>query len=223
MHATNTTTETFVPTSNARALRIRDVPMEEVRFRLAHALGQEGFAVIAEIDFADLLSRRLDVQRAPFFTYEVCHPKLADEALSVSGDAGLLLPCKVCVWREGTEVVVATLPAGRLVAALGRPHLDDVARQADERLERVFARLTGPTPVRVEIPGRPTTAPALTANEVTVLREAVQRQIHVLMSEVAGTESHALQHAIAQTIEQLEGIARKFTVTAAAPITVAQS
>jgi uncharacterized protein (DUF302 family) len=209
MHATKTTIETFVPTSNARTLRVQNLPIEEVRFRLDHALGQEGFSIIAEIDFADLLNRRLDVQRTPFFTYEVCHPKLADEVLSVANDAGLLLPCKVCVWQEGTEVVVATLPAALLTAALGRPHLDEVARQVDERLARAFTRLTGPAPAAYEIPPRPATTAALNTAEITVLREAVQRQIHALMSEVAGTESHALQHGIAQTIAQLEAIDRK--------------
>ena len=112
MHTTKTTTEAFVPTSNAHALRIRDIPLE--------------------------------------------------------------------------EVVVATLP--------------------------------GPAPAEVEIPPLPAAAPALNATEVAVLREAVQRQIHALMSEVAGTESHALQHGIAQTITQLEGIARKLA-SATAPAT----
>lgn len=215
MHANNNM-ETFAPPSHARQLHLADVPLAEVRFRLANALGQEGFAILSEIDFADLLNRRLDEDHDPYFTYEVCHPKLAAQALAVAADAGLLLPCKVCVWQEGNGVTVATLPPSRLAEALGREHLDEVAREAEDRLERVFDRLLGPTPAACAVPPRAAAPlPKLDVEELAVLRDAAQRQIQALMSEVAGTESHALQHAIAKNIDQLEGIVRKLASVAA--------
>jgi uncharacterized protein (DUF302 family) len=210
MRASNNTISSFAPPSHARTVRLVDVPLAEVRFRLVQALGQEGFAVLNELDLADLLNRRLDEHRDPYFTYEVCHPKLAEDALAVSADAGLLLPCKICVWHDGHAVVVATLPPSRLATALGRQHLDAVAGEAEERLERVFDRLNAPAPAAFEIPPRASTPlPALSTEELLALREATQNQIHALLAESAGTESHSLQHAIAKSIDHLENVARK--------------
>jgi uncharacterized protein (DUF302 family) len=217
MHASNRT-DTFNPPSLARTVVLDDAPIDEVRFRLAHALGQEGFSVVSEVDFGDLLNRRLDKDRDRYFTYEVCHPKLAEEALAVASDAGLVFPCRICVWKEGNQVTVATLPSSRLATALGRPHLDEVAREAELRLDRVFERLAGPQPTACEIPPTPpVTLPKLSNDELDTLREATQRQIQTLLAEVAGTESHSLQHAIAHSISNLESISRKLADTAAAP------
>jgi uncharacterized protein (DUF302 family) len=217
MH-TSTSTDTFNPPSHARTVVFDDAPIEEVCFRLAHALGQEGFAVISEVDFGDLLNRRLDKDRDRYFTYEVCHPKLAEEALAVASDAGLMFPCRICVWKEGNQVTVATLPSSRLAKALGLSHLDEVARQAELRLDRVFERLAVPQPAALEIPSSaPVALPKLSSDELNTLREATQRQIQTLLAEVAGTESHPLQHAIAHSISHLESIARKLADTSAAP------
>ena len=202
--------ESFAQPSNARVLRVDDAPIAEVRFRLAHALVREGFEVLNQSDFADLLNRRLDAEHEPYFIYEICHPVLAEKAMAVSPEAGLLLACNVCVWQEGRDVVVATLPPSRLASALARPHLDGIVREVEERLERVFERVSGPAPEACEIPVRPAApGPALSVEELDTVREAVQRQIQTLQAEVAGTESRALQHAIARTIEQLEVAARK--------------
>jgi uncharacterized protein (DUF302 family) len=207
-----TTTEAFAPPSYARVAHFADAPIEEVRFLLDHALGQEGFAVLAEMDLADVLNRSLDEHRRPYFVLEVSHAKLAEEGLAISWEGGLLLPCRICVWQQGKDVAVATLPASRVVLALGRPHLDQVAREIEERLERVFARLSGPTPTAFDVPAP--THPALLGldpDELAVLRDAAQRQIQVLLAEAAGTESHSLQRAIARNIDQLEALSRKLS------------
>ena len=52
--------------------------------------------------------------------------------------------------------------------------------------------------------------------ELTELCEAVHRQVQVLMSEVAGTESHTLQRELAHSIDRLETVARKLDEVARA-------
>jgi uncharacterized protein (DUF302 family) len=206
------TIESFTSTSKARIDRLEGVPLAEARFLLPHALGQEGFTVLSEIDFADSLNRSLDERRSPYFVFVVSHPKLAEEALAVSAEGGLLQPSQICLWQEAHEVVIATLPASRVVEALGQPHLAGAARQIEDRLARVFQRMTQPGPTAFDVPprtARKVSVPALDTEEVALLRDAAEQHCRVLLAEAAGTESHPLQHAIAQNISRLEAVCRK--------------
>jgi uncharacterized protein (DUF302 family) len=207
MHAKKTI-ESFAAPSSAHEFRITDVPLPEVRFRLSQALGQEGFTTLTDLDLADFINRRVDGQHAAHFLCQVGHPNLTAEALAVASDASLVLPLTIGVWQEGRDVVVAHVPASRLVAALDRAHLGAIAAEVDERLARALVRMNAPAPAACDVPPRPL-APQFAPEELEALREATRRQIRSLMIEVAGTESHTLQHAIAKTITQLESIAAK--------------
>jgi uncharacterized protein (DUF302 family) len=205
----NTTAETFELASHARTKHLPEVPVHEARARLRRCLAAEGFSVIADIDLADLLNRRLDKQIEAYFVIEACHPAVARQALAVASDGGLLMPTKLCLWKERTGSTIATLQPARLVGALGRVHLNAVAAEIASRLDRVFDRLDesllGETAPAEVAP----TVLDLTEDERLTLREAMQRHVAELLHETAGTESHPLQHELARTIDSLENIARK--------------
>lgn len=199
--------------SFARTVHLDEVDAAQARDCLVEALGQAGFGVLAEIDLAEILRRRLDVHIEPHYVLEVCRPDLARRALAVSADASLLMPCKIGVWKEGAGAAVGVLPARRVVAALGREHLDAVAAEADERLEQVLEAVQATAP---GAPKRPRPAPArplvLDDFDRSALAEAVRGRMKALLAEAAGTESHDLQHALARDIAQLEGIVRKMAL-----------
>jgi uncharacterized protein (DUF302 family) len=187
-----------------------DVTAVEARDRLMHALEQAGFSVLAEIDLADLLRRRADRELEPNFIIEVCRPELAIRALAVSSDASLLMPCKLAVWKEGRGATVGMLSPRRLGHLLGHEHLDSVAANAEERLERVLEAISVDVP-RTEHRPRPIADVrfALGQAERDVLIAAIRSRMHALLAESAGTEKHELQHALAGDLDQLEGILRK--------------
>lgn len=201
--------ETFEAPTQARTKHLPDVPVQEARARLRRALQAEGFSLIADIDLADLLNRRLDEQLEPYFIVEACHPLLAQQALAVAWDGGLLMPTKLCLWKDGNDSTVATLQPRRLVEGLGRAHLMDVASRIDDRLDNVFARLAGPVMAETEPEDALPAVLDLNASERIALRDAARYRIDELLREAAATESHPLQHELAQTIDRLELIARK--------------
>jgi uncharacterized protein (DUF302 family) len=196
--------ETASPT---RTCRLPDVSVAEARARLIAALGAHGFAVLWETNLADLLNRRLDTTREAFLLVEGCHPKLAELALTVASDAGLLASFRFAVWKEGTGAVIATLAPTRLAVALGREHLADFARQADQQLDVLFAMLDRPVSAE-PLPG-PSATVMLDDAERTALKEAATRHLQCLLTEAAGTGSHDLQHGLAQMMSRLEQALRK--------------
>ena len=76
-----------------------------------------------------------------------CNPALADRALQAELEIGLLLPCNVIVYETATEqsVVAAMAPLAALGVVGPNPALQEVAREADERLRRALAALESAT------------------------------------------------------------------------------
>ncbi len=74
---------------------------------------------------------------------EGCNPALADRALQAELEIGLLLPCNVIVYETSAEqsVVAAMAPLVALGIVGANPALQEVAREADERLRRALAAL----------------------------------------------------------------------------------
>jgi uncharacterized protein (DUF302 family) len=112
--------------------------IDEIRSRVEAALQEEGFGVLTEINVAETLKKKLDVERKPYLILGACNPALANQALNADADIGLLLPCNVVlrVEDEGTVIVAFMDPA----AVLGLVNNEGVAELAGEvrgRLERV--------------------------------------------------------------------------------------
>lgn len=79
-----------------------------------------------------------------------CNPALANRALQAELEGiGLLLPCNVIVYETaaGQSVVAAMAPLAALGVVGRNPTLQEVAREADERLRRALAALESRPPV----------------------------------------------------------------------------
>jgi hypothetical protein len=106
----------------ARAVRLADTDCTAALAQAKSAFGREGFGVAAEIDFRDALEAKLDKDIGPLWMVEVWNPNLADRALAIDRTAFLLMPCKVAVWQEGKDAVVAsTRPGAEDSCARHRP------------------------------------------------------------------------------------------------------
>jgi uncharacterized protein (DUF302 family) len=119
------------------------VPLEYGRAveRTKEELSKEGFGVLAEIDIAATLKKKLDVDFRPYVILGACNPPLAHRALTAERDIGLLLPCNVIVYAgdaPGSSVVAAMDPEAALELT-GNPDVREVAREVKSRLERVLS------------------------------------------------------------------------------------
>jgi len=122
-----------------------NVPYEEALERATTALKEEGFGVLTSIDVKQTLKQKLNRDFRKYVILGACNPPLADRALHVELEVGLLLPCNVVVYERepGTSTVsaMAPLPAMSIV---GNEELRIVAMEADARLRRALARLEAP-------------------------------------------------------------------------------
>lgn len=111
--------------------------------KVVEALMVEGFGVLTEIDVKTTFKKKLDVDFRPYKILGACNPPLAFKALSNVPDAGMLLPCNVTVSQEEDgRVLVSIIDPLAMMGFLVDPALDEVAKEAYERLSRVAQALS---------------------------------------------------------------------------------
>lgn len=108
--------------------------------RVREALAAEGFGILAEMDIASTLEKKLGVDFRPYVILGACNPPLAHRALQAEPDIGLLLPCNVIVYAGDTpeQSVVAALDPVAALALTGNESIRPIAMEVEGRLRRVL-------------------------------------------------------------------------------------
>jgi uncharacterized protein (DUF302 family) len=97
--------------------------------------------VLTEIDVAATLKEKLGVERGPYKILGACNPTLADRAIAVEEDIGLLLPCNVIIYETGGRTVVAAMEPTTIVNLTSNLELESIAAEARAALDRALSSL----------------------------------------------------------------------------------
>ncbi|HEY7417201.1 MAG TPA: DUF302 domain-containing protein [Ktedonobacteraceae bacterium] len=117
------------------------VPYEEALGRVKEALKVEGFGVLTEIDVRQILREKLGDEMNAYMILGACNPQLAHRALTEEPEIGLLLPCNVVVRAEGATCRVDVADPQAMLGIVGNEHLDAIATEAKQRLQRALTSL----------------------------------------------------------------------------------
>lgn len=119
-----------------------NISFDQAVERVMQELQNEGFGVLADIDVAATLQKKLGHSMPPYRILGACNPSLAQQALSAEPSIGLLLPCNVVVRQDSQKQVhVEFMDPNAVLDLVGRPEIADVANQVRSKLERVLASL----------------------------------------------------------------------------------
>lgn len=76
---------------------LKNQTLSEAREKVIAELKKEGFGIISEIDIAETLKQKIDVDFKKYIILGACNPKFAHDALKKEDKIGLFLPCNLTV------------------------------------------------------------------------------------------------------------------------------
>ena len=119
--------------------------VDEAIERFQAALKPRGFGVLATIKVHEILEQKLGTRMDPLVILDVCSPTHAREAINISRDVALLLPCKVVISQEGGKTRVALQrPTVALGTLLPLPRLDPLGQEVEKLLREAVDATVGP-------------------------------------------------------------------------------
>jgi uncharacterized protein (DUF302 family) len=119
-----------------------DLPYDQAVTAVKQAFKTQGFGTLTEIDVQATLKEKLGADIEPYLIIGACNPQLAHQALDVTRDIGLLLPCNVVVREHAGTVIVQALDATVIAAVAGLPELEPIAAEAGRRIQAALDDLT---------------------------------------------------------------------------------
>jgi uncharacterized protein (DUF302 family) len=115
---------------------------EEAIEKVTAALKEQGFGVLTTVDMQAIFKKKLDIDSRQYILLGACNPVLANKAVNLELEIGLLLPCNVIVYVDDEgKTTVSIIDPQVMLGVVGNPELDDVANKAKEGLQNALAAL----------------------------------------------------------------------------------
>ena len=117
------------------------VSMDDAVAKITAALGTQGWGVLTTIDVKATFKAKLDVDFQGYRILGACHPALAHRALEKDVDVGMLMPCNVIVYENGSDIVVKAILPTRLSPLSEVDETKAVMVEAEALLKKAFDAL----------------------------------------------------------------------------------
>lgn len=119
-----------------------NVPFDTAIDLTTEALQAEGFGILADMDVAATLKKKMGIDRLPYRILGACNPPFANRAIEAEPDIGLLLPCNVVV-REMADggIHVSLMDPAAVLKLVDKPEIHALATEVGARLRRVHDAL----------------------------------------------------------------------------------
>ncbi len=117
------------------------LPYDKAVAKAREELAKEGFGVLTEIDVKATLKKKLNADFEDYIILGACNPPFAYQALQVTKDVGLMMPCNVIVYADkGRTFVEAAMPTV-LMNLIQNDKLKTTVEQVEAKLKRVVDSL----------------------------------------------------------------------------------
>lgn len=115
--------------------KIVKLDFDDAVTRVKEVFKENGFGAVTEMDVKKILKEKIGADFKKYTILGMCNPKIAMEAISVSDDIGLLLPCNVCVYEnKNGETVVSAINPETLLGLVDIKEMNEKASIVKEKI-----------------------------------------------------------------------------------------
>jgi len=115
---------------------------EDAVERVTEELKKEGFGILSEIDVAETMKKKLDVDFRKYIILGACNPPFAYKALQAEDKIGAMLPCNVVVQQiSDTQTEIAAVDPVASMQAIQNEQISEIANEIRSKLEKVIHSL----------------------------------------------------------------------------------
>jgi len=120
-----------------------DGSIEAAEQAITASLKEVGFGILTRIDVAETLKKKIDVSRKPYLILGACNPKLANQALQLEPELGLMLPCNVIVYEnEQAQTMVSVIDPEAMVGMIDNDKLQCLVQEAKPLLQQALQAIS---------------------------------------------------------------------------------
>ena len=113
-----------------------DSTFADIDARTRSALADHGFGILTEIDVAETMKKKLDVEMPSYRILGACNPKMAYSAIGIEPRVGAMLPCNVILREVDGGVEVSAVDPVASMQAIENADLTAVAGEVRDLLAK---------------------------------------------------------------------------------------
>jgi len=104
----------------------------QVDVEIRKELLKVGFGIISEIDIQKTFKEKLNINHKPYRILGACNPHLANEALKIEPEVGMLMPCNIIFWdNEDKTVTISGIDAEKQLSNTKNIKLIKIGREVN--------------------------------------------------------------------------------------------
>jgi uncharacterized protein (DUF302 family) len=107
----------------------------KIQEMLPIAAKEEGFGVLKQYHFKDILQEKGFPIDEDITVFELCNPSAAQEALSSHPEVAVFLPCRIALYKEQSNIMISTIGIEEMIQGF---ELDDTFKAY---MEETYSRL----------------------------------------------------------------------------------
>lgn len=118
-------------------------PLEQTAEDLQAAVTRHQFGVMATHNLKETMAKKGVEFPHECRIFEVCNPHQAKKVLERNMDISTALPCRISIFREGDETVLATMRPTAMLSMFGTEEAAETAREVEQVITAIMNEAAG--------------------------------------------------------------------------------
>lgn len=112
---------------------------ENVDNLIRQSLLKVGFGIITEIDIQKTFKEKLDINFNRYTILGACNPVMANEALKIEPEVGILMPCNIIFWEnKDNSVTISVIDAEKQLSNTNNQEIIKIGRDVNQLLKKAI-------------------------------------------------------------------------------------